>query len=161
MVSHQPTSVYEEYLEAARASYEKHLNELLTPDEALALGPKRKGARRLLGKGKYGTALRRYKPAAFEEAFLKWHTTLTNEAHILWALHRIRIDGELSYDDYVAHWRSCYNGLWKEVDGYAALYGNEGWEVRFVAGRKTSRLGGKWVLKRQKASRNRAASIGP
>ena len=56
-----------------RKDYEEYLNEIYSPDEALDVGaymlPR---AKRLLNEGKYGFALRKYDPIAFNVGFNEW-----------------------------------------------------------------------------------------
>lgn len=49
--------------------HEESLNELYDPETAMEIGAYMPKAKRLLSQGKYGTALRKYDPIAFEVSY--------------------------------------------------------------------------------------------
>lgn len=59
-------------LAKTKDAYEDYLNDIYTPDEAMKTGAYMKQARRLLARGFYGSALRKYDPIAFEVGFNEW-----------------------------------------------------------------------------------------
>jgi hypothetical protein len=59
-------------MEKTRKNYESFLNDLYNAGTALEIGEYMLKAKRLLSEGKYGTALRKYDPIAFEIGFKEW-----------------------------------------------------------------------------------------
>lgn len=52
-----------------KKQYEEDLNHIYTPDQAIEIGCYMKKATNLLHRAKYGTALRKYDPIAFEVGY--------------------------------------------------------------------------------------------